>query len=82
MSRPAGGAAARRAFAGAVKLDLLRFAEFDRDGNAELDFDEFCAMLPAALLSSHSRDETRRLFDEADRDGDGVLTGLLFFSGQ
>ena len=61
-------------FAGRIRSDLVRFAEFDADGSAELTFPEFHAMLPAKIHEKFSTEEVKKLFDRADLDGSGQLS--------
>jgi len=46
--------------------------EFDRNGDGQIDFDEFLAM-----MNTHDRqgvDELKQAFDVFDKDGDGVIS--------
>ena len=40
-----------------MKDDATQFAEFDADGNAALDFEEFLAMQPTKIREAHSVEE-------------------------
>ena len=56
-----------------------QFAEFDLDGNAALDFEEFYAMQPKAILDRFSVKDIRKWFEHADKDGSGTLSVNEFF---
>ena len=62
-----------------ARSDSMRFAEFDKDGNQTLDFDEFFNMQPKAVRDRFSRTDIRTMFDAADTDGDGTLSINEFF---
>ena len=62
-----------------TKQDLTRFAEFDTDGNQQLDFEEFLAFQPARVLETHPREQIREWFDRADTNGNGSLCINEFF---
>lgn len=55
------------------------FANFDRDGNMALDFEEFVAMQPRRVRETHTRDEMKEWFQVADEDGNGTLSINEFF---
>ena len=60
---------ARRKLESQMHADMLRFAEFDADGNQELDFEEFYAMMPRRLQDTCSTHEIRTWFNAIDIDG-------------
>ena len=70
---------ASRAVQHKTKTDILRFAEYDTDGNQKLDFEEFHAFQPRCILEKFSRDQLRVWFDSADKDGNGTLCLNEFF---
>ena len=53
---------------------MMRFAEFDTDGDMKLDWDEFLALQTKAIRQKYSEDEIRSWFDVADADGNGSLS--------
>ena len=55
-----------------TREQATRFAEFDQDGNQQLDFEEFLAMQPRKIRETHSAAEIRTWFESADLDGDGT----------
>ena len=57
----------------------MRFAEFDRDGNCHLDFDEFLAMQPKQMRTRFTTAEFRQWFESADVDQSGQLSVNEFF---
>jgi Ca2+-binding EF-hand superfamily protein len=57
-----------------------RFAECDADGDQQLDFDEFQAMLPHRVRELHRTSEIRQWFDAADTDNSGTLSISEFFT--
>ena len=61
-----------------TKADVMRFAEVD-DGDQELDFEEFLAMMPRKLREVHPTEEIRVWFDSADDDGNGMLSINEYF---
>ena len=73
----------RRKLAGKLRWDMkkasCRFAEFDRDGNQHLDFEEFYAMLPSTVHASFTDADVRWWFNSADTDGDGSISVNEFF---
>lgn len=48
-----------------VRDEAARFAQFDLDGNVELDFEEFYSMQPVTLRQTRSTQEIREWFDLA-----------------
>jgi Ca2+-binding EF-hand superfamily protein len=62
-----------------AKVDMTRFAEYDTDGNQQLDFDEFYKMQPAKIRSEFTTAEIRNWFDAADLDGNGTLSVNEFY---
>ena len=50
------------------------FKKFDADGNGFIDKDELKKVLCSGHNKSMSDTEAERLFDEADKDGDGNLS--------
>ena len=46
-------------------------AEVDTDGNGEIDFDEFVAMMVKKMGEDNSDEEILECFQVLDRDGDG-----------
>ena len=73
----------RKKLAGKLRWDMkqasCRFAEFDRDGNQQLDFEEFYAMLPSSVHASCTDSDVRWWFNSADTDGDGNISVNEFF---
>ena len=67
-------AAAERSIRNETSAAGRRFAEYDLDGNCELDFDEFYAMLPRSTREECSRDDVRVWFDTCDTDSTGLLS--------
>ena len=67
-------AAAERSFRRDTGTTGRRFAEYDTDGNMELDFDEFYAMLPVSLRDEWAAADVRTWFDAADLDGNDTLS--------
>ena len=63
-----------------VNLDAKRFAEYDLDGNQSLDFEEFLAMMPMRMRSTHSAEQIRQWFNLADTSGDGLISINEFFA--
>jgi len=49
-------------------------AEVDSDGNGEIDFDEFVAMMVKKLEDDSSDQEIQECFLVLDRDGDGFIS--------
>ena len=68
----------RRKITRGTKEDVMRFAEVD-DGDQELDFEEFLAMMPRLIRKTHSTEEIRVWFDSADVDGSGLLSINEYF---
>ena len=58
---------------------LQRFAEVDVDSNQQLNFEEFCMLIPRAVRSQYSIDVMRQWFEDADKDGDGTLSSQEYF---
>jgi Ca2+-binding EF-hand superfamily protein len=56
-----------------------RFGEVDVDGNQELDFEEFYAMLPASVQATRTNEEIRTWYEAADLDGNGTISIDEFF---
>ena len=56
-----------------AKVDACRFVEFDKDGDRELDFEQFMAMMPSPILEIYTEAEIRSWFDYADVNSDGIL---------
>ena len=79
MPASPGSRAAGRLVRESFKMDVINFAEHDADGNMALDFNEFYAMQPKAILDKYSPDEIRSWFDSADRDGNGTLCVNEYF---
>ena len=57
----------------------MRFSEFDTDGNAKLDFEEFLCMQPKRIRDTFTSEQIRSWFDAADSDGSGTLNTNEFF---
>ena len=57
----------------------MAFSEEDRDGNQQLDFEEFLALMPSRIREQHTAAEIRAIFDAADPNGDGFLSTNEFF---
>ena len=72
-----------RGSASAVRKDVQRankrFAELDRDGDLQLDFEEFYSMFPRHIRESHGEVGVRKWFQSADADGSGSLSVSEFF---
>lgn len=66
--------AAERRMRSEARTAGRRFAEFDLDGNQELDWDEFYAMLPRSMRDSHSAEDIKDWFEAADVDGNSTLS--------
>ena len=49
-----------------TQANARRFAEADRDGNQQLDFDEFLAMQPAGVRKRFGSEQIRAWFDAAE----------------
>ena len=56
-----------------------RFAEVDIDSNQQLNFEEFCTLIPRAVRDVHGVGKMREWFDEADVDGDDSLSTNEYF---
>ena len=52
--------------------DMIR--EVDADGNENIDFTEFLALMSRQMRQSDIEDELREAFRVFDRDGDGFIT--------
>lgn len=63
-----------------AKEQMMRFAEVDRDGNQQLDFDEFLAMQPPNIHEHFTVADIRWWFNSADKDGDGTVSVNEFFT--
>lgn len=62
-----------------MKNRAQAFDDADEDGNEELDFDEWVAMLPAKTRNSRTQEQLRDIFKVADINGNGVLSLDEFF---
>ncbi len=69
----------RRNLSNMAHKDSMRFAEHDVDGNQELDFEEFLAMMPVKVRRTHTQAELRTWFRAADENGDGSISLTEFF---
>ena len=56
-----------------------RFADVDADGNQQLDFDEFYALMPEKVRSDIGTGLIREWFDAADADHSGELSISEYF---
>ena len=56
-----------------MKMDMMRFAEFDDDKDSQLTFANFYAMMGRGVRKRFSKDDIRSWFDSADYNGDGFL---------
>merc|ERR1711904_152990 len=56
----------------AAVFDMV--AELDADGNGEIDFDEFLAMMTAKIKEDISREEVEKLFKLFDSDRTGEIS--------
>ena len=65
--------------AGSIKMDMMMFAEFDKDGDQSLDFDEFYSMMPLNLRQNFTTARIKDWFDPADEDHSGALSLNEFF---
>lgn len=61
-----------------VGADAARFAEHDRDGDAELDFDEFLAVQTESVRRKHSTEEIRQWFDLARGERETISVDAFF----
>ncbi|CAM9305231.1 unnamed protein product [Ectocarpus fasciculatus] len=57
-----------------TELDDM-MVEVDQDGNGEIDFSEFVAMMARQALYEDSNQELHEAFKVFDMDGDGEITG-------
>ena len=57
----------------------MNFRSGDGDGDEELDFDEFVAMLPEPSRKRHTRAQIRDWFDTMDVDKSGKISMQEFF---
>lgn len=62
-----------------IRHDAMMFSEYDMDGNAGLDFEEFLAMQPRRMREMYAPTEIRALFTAADADNDGHVSVNEFF---
>ena len=60
--------------------DAQNWAEYDLDGNQELEFDEFYAMQPSRIREKFGMDAIRKWFDVADSNGNGKLSVNEYFA--
>ncbi|XP_017079815.1 calmodulin-related protein 97A [Drosophila eugracilis] len=52
--------------------DLI--ADIDSNGNGQLDFSGFCAIMAKQMRETDTEEETREAFKIFDRDGDGFIS--------
>ena len=52
----------------------MRFADFDRNGDQKLDFEEFYALQTKQVRDQYTADEVRVWFEAADANGDGSIS--------
>ena len=69
----------RRQLTSHVNAQANLFSEFDRDGSASLDFEEFYAMQPLAVRNNLTADQIQACFDAADANGNGSVSVDEFF---
>lgn len=62
-----------------MKEATTLFAEYDRNADGVLDFEEFYAMLPHRVRDGHTAEDIHAWFNGADTDGNGTLSINEFF---